>query len=76
MSRYLILWSVVIVMVGAAILDDIFLRRTLDPQRAQTDPVDGSGESSGNARDRAKLFGSDGNNERILGVLQALYRFR
>ena len=76
MSRYLILWSVVIVMVGAAILDDIFLRRTLDPQRAQTDPVDAPGESSGNARDRAKLFGSDGNNERILGVLQALYRFR
>jgi len=75
MSRYLILWPLVIVMVTAAIVDDILLRRTLDGGRARRDPLDGSGDKSENERDRAKLLGSDGTNERILGVLQSLYRF-
>lgn len=75
MSRYLILWPFAIVMVAAAIVDDILLRRTLDVGRARRHTVEGSGDRSENERDRAKLLGSDGTNERILGVLQSLYRF-
>ena len=74
MSRYLLLWPVVIVMVAAAIVDDVLIRRALDLGRARRDPVDASGDKSEN-EDRAKCFGSEGTNERILGVLQSLYRF-
>ena len=75
MSRYLILWPLVILMVAAAIVDDILIRRTLNIRRTGSGPDDASGYQSGNEADRARLFGSAGNNERILGVLQSLYRF-
>lgn len=74
MSRSLILWPIVIVMVAAAIVDDILIRRTLDRRPARTDPNDASGKKNGNEGDRAMFFGSNGN-ERILGALQSLYRF-
>ena len=75
MSRYLIVWPLVILMVAAAIVDDILIRRTLNIGRTRSGPDDASGYQSGNEGDRARLFGSAGNNERILGVLQSLYRF-
>jgi len=75
MPRNLVLWPIVIFMVGAAILDDILLRRSLDVRRTHPDPIDAPGEKSRNQPDRARFFGSDGNNERILGVLQSLYAF-
>lgn len=75
MSGYLILWPVAIVMVAAAIVDDILLRRTLDLGRPRRGPVNATGEKSGDEQDRARLFGCDGNGERILGVLQSLYPF-
>ena len=73
MSRHLILWPLVIVIVAAAIVDDILIRRTLNRRPAPTDPNDPS-RKSGNDGDRAMFFGANGN-ERILGVLQSLYRF-
>lgn len=75
MTRYLILWPLVIIMVAAAIVDDILIRRTLDLGRARSGPDDASGDHGGNEGTRARVFGSAGNNERILGVLQSLYRF-
>ena len=78
MSSSVILWLIVVVMVGVAIVDDILLRRTLGPGSrrgaAHTPPIDRRRYVSGNGPDRARFFGSDGNNERILGMLQSLYR--
>ncbi len=76
MARSLILWSVVIVMVAVAIVDDILLRRSLDPRWADRDPAVAPGDTSGYEPDRARFFGSDGNDERILRSLRSLYPFR
>jgi hypothetical protein len=75
MSINLLFWSIVVLMVAAAVVDDIHLRRTLNVGRPRRDPVDAPGKQSGDEQDRAKFFGSDGNNERILGVLQSIYPF-
>ena len=76
MSSGLTLWLIVIVMVAVAIIDDIFLRRSLGPRGARIAAMDIPADESETERDRAMSFGSDGNNERILGTLQSLYIFR
>jgi hypothetical protein len=76
LSASLILWLIVVVMVAVAIVDDILLRRTLHPRPPRRDPVDALGDESVSEPDRAMFFGSNGNNERILGVLQSLYPSR
>jgi hypothetical protein len=75
MSINFLFWSIVVVMVAAAIVDDMRLRRTLDVPRPRRDSLDATGEQSGNEQDRAMIFGSHGNNERILGVIQSIYPF-